>query len=176
MTGNSSRPADWRTDGSGSHIRPGSHSSSQAHNCSVTFDFTDHALAFHTLVNHSRLGQSSVHSVFFNTRCTQFKVSPISFHIKTACWKYCSILLWCPLFLHSIFHLHFGGSLISFHFQFFSVTLYQHPICQRARKSHYAYTCVKNRPFILIVVVNTNQWSYWSYFLFLYKVIILFRR
>lgn len=31
------------------------------------------------------------------------------------------------------------------------------------RESHYSYTCGKNRPFILIVVVNTNQRGYWSF-------------
>ena len=55
------------------------------------------------------------------------------------------------------FRVHSGGCLISFHSRFFTVTLCRRPICRRPGKSHYSYTWGKNRPFISIVVVNTNQ-------------------
>lgn len=162
MTGNSSRPADWRMDESSGHVRPGSRSSSRTRSSSVTFDFAHRALAFHTPVNPSRLGQSSTHSVLLTLAADGSRSHPASLHIKAAC----TLKNTAPFFrgafflVHSIFHLHSRGCLISFHFQFFTVTLYQRPICQRATKSHYSYTCGKNRPFILIVVVNTNQWGY----------------
>lgn len=78
------------------------------------------------------------------------------------------------------FRVHSGGCLISFHSHFFTVTLCRRPICRRPGKSHYSYTWGKNKPFISIVVVNTNQRGHIDPCFFfsplsrLYKVVILF--
>lgn len=111
----------------------------------------------------------------FNTKFRQFKVSPcIPFHIGCMLKAQLHSPFGIPS-VDSIFQVHFRGCLISFHFHFFTVTLYKRPICQRAAKSHYSYTCGKNRPFILIAVVNTNQWGYWSYFSVCIKSLFFFR-
>lgn len=97
---------------------------------------------------------------------------PASLCIKTAFRKQRAVSLWCLISI-LLFHLHFRECLISFHFEFFIVTLCQCPICQRARKSHYSYTCGKAAHlYWLLWSIQTSSGIDPS-FLCLYKVIIL---
>lgn len=86
---------------------------------------------------------------------------PAFLHIRKQKHFFCTSSFFFFFFLFfgpaQSFRVHSGGCLISFHSRFFTVTLCWRPICRRPGKSHYSYTWGKNRPFISIVVVNTNQ-------------------
>lgn len=106
------------------------------------------------------LGQSSEPSVVSAER--QVKVSPwvsppprppsCSLHFHTATVSFCNLLPTQPFISTA------GGVKSSSTFAF----SLSHSASGR-RKSHYSYTCGKNRPFILIATVNTDQQGYWSF-------------
>lgn len=172
MTGNFSQPGDWRMDELCTHLRPASCSSSLTQNCSVTFDFKGNALALHAPVSPPHSLGTIQRAVLLALAADSSRSHPASPCIETAFWK---TALHFSLVAHFdwVFHLHFRECLISFHFEFFIVTLCQCPICQRARKSHYSCTCGKAAHlYWLLWSIQTSSGIDPS-FLCLYKVIIL---
>lgn len=77
---------------------------------------------------------------------------PSSLHFHTATVSFCNLLPTQPFISTA------GGVKSSSTFAF-SLS----HAASGGRKSHYSYTCGKNRPFILIATVNTDQQGYWSF-------------